>query len=222
MLDYVASRRVIGARQSNPSAMLIIISAHVALLAIVMSSKVDVTRHIFRDPPTKIDLIADPPPPPQITPPRPAKTPPSVLTTPTQIVTTRPIEPPPVSTVPTQPDPGTAVGGGGAGVIPVIPRPVVTTPIHHDARLLTPPSELKPPYPADKLLTEEEAVLTLRLTIDPNGRVTDVQPIGRADRSFLEAARRHLMAHWRYAPATDDGRAIAATTVITLRFMLDS
>lgn len=221
MLDYVASRRAIGARQSNPSAMLIIISVHVALLAILMSSKMDVTKHLFRDPPTKIDLITDPPPPPpnltvRIPPkPQPIASPPTIVKTPS-------LEPPPVSANPVQPDPGPAVGTGGVSVIPVVPKPVVTTPIHHDPRLLTPPSELKPPYPADKLLSEEEAVLTLRLTIDPNGRVTDVQPVGRADRSFLEAARRHLMAHWRYAPATDDGRAMATTEVITLRFMLDS
>ena len=222
MLDYVASRRAIGARQSNPSAMLIIVSVHVALLAIVMSSKMEVTKHLFRDPPTKIDFVPEPLPPPQLTPQKTPRTPPTVLTTPNQTVKTPPIETPPVWTVPTQPGPGTAVGGGGAAVIPTIPQPAVTTPIHHDPRLLTPPSELKPPYPADKLLSEEEAVLTLRLTIDPNGRVIDVQPVGRADRSFLEAARRHLMAHWRYAPATDDGRAIATTEVITLRFMLDS
>jgi len=38
---------------------------------------------------------------------------------------------------------------------------------------------------------------------------------------FLEAARRHLIAHWRYRPASEDGRAIASTAVITLRFQLD-
>jgi periplasmic protein TonB len=220
MLEYVASRRAIGARQSNPSAMLIIISAHVALLAIVMSAKMDRTRS-FHEPPLVIDPIRDPPPPPPKVATRIPPKPQPIATTPT-IVRTQPIEPPPVSANPIQADPAPPLGTGGAGVIPVVPKPVVTTPIHREPRLLTPPWELKPPYPADKLLSEEEAVLTLRLTIDEHGRVTDVQPVGRADRSFLDAARRHLMAHWRYQPATDDSRAIASTTVITLRFMLDS
>ena len=35
------------------------------------------------------------------------------------------------------------------------------------------------------------------------------------------AARRHLIAHWRYKPASEDGRAVASSTVITLRFQLD-
>jgi periplasmic protein TonB len=48
-----------------------------------------------------------------------------------------------------------------------------------------------------------------------------VDPVGRADGEFLAAARRHLIAHWRYAPATDDGRAVGSTTTITLRFQLD-
>lgn len=221
MLDYVASRRAIGARQSNPSAMLIIISAHVALLALVMSARMERTR-LRPDPPITVETIKD-----RLIDPKPLAQPQHQTRTtpipaPRPDIPTPPLQPPTLTPNPALPDPGVALGNGGVTVIPNIPQPIVTTPIHHDPRLLTPPSELKPPYPADKLLSEEEAVLTLRLTIDPNGRVTDVQPIGRADRSFLEAARRHLIAHWRYQPATDDGRAIASTTVITLRFLLDS
>jgi protein TonB len=80
---------------------------------------------------------------------------------------------------------------------------------------------LKPPYPEAKLLTGEEAVLTLRVSIDESGRVIAVDPVGRADPVFLAAARRHLLAHWRYRPAIKDGRPVASTTVITLRFELD-
>jgi len=38
-------------------------------------------------------------------------------------------------------------------------------------QLVTPAYELKPPYPASKLVTEEEATLRLRLLIDEHGRV---------------------------------------------------
>jgi protein TonB len=82
-------------------------------------------------------------------------------------------------------------------------------------------SELKPPYPASKLASEEEATLKLRLTIDDRGHVVAVEPVGYSDREFLDAARRYIIAHWRYDPATEDGRPIATTTVITLRFQLD-
>jgi protein TonB len=81
---------------------------------------------------------------------------------------------------------------------------------------------LRPPYPESKLANEEEAVLHLRLGIAADGRVTSVEPVGRADPVFLDAARRYLIAHWRYSPATVDGRAVASTEVITLSFRLDS
>jgi protein TonB len=71
------------------------------------------------------------------------------------------------------------------------------------------------------LLSEEEATLKLRLSVDERGRVVAVDPVGRADAVFLAAARRHLVAHWRYKPATADGRAVVSSTVITLRFQLD-
>jgi len=80
---------------------------------------------------------------------------------------------------------------------------------------------VKPPYPDDKRRLDEEAVLRLRLSIDERGRVVAVEPVGRADRSFLEAARRHIIAHWRYRPASEDGRAVASSTVITLRFEIE-
>ena len=95
-------------------------------------------------------------------------------------------------------------------------------PVSTPAQPLTSPADLKPPYPESKLLAGEEAALTLRLTIDEQGRVVAVEPIGRADPIFLAAARRHLLARWRYKPAMQDGRPVRATVVVTLRFELDS
>jgi protein TonB len=100
-----------------------------------------------------------------------------------------------------------------------VPRPEG---ISSGPQLATPASELKPAYPAAKIASEEEAVLKLRLTIDEQGRVIGVDPVGRADRVFLEAARRHLMSHWRYKPAMENGHAVSSSTVITLHFQLDA
>ena len=55
--------------------------------------------------------------------------------------------------------------------------------------LITREGDLKPPYPRAKLLAEEEASLTLKLSIDERGRVVAVEPVGRADPVFLAAAR---------------------------------
>ena len=219
MLEYAASRRKLASRPSSPNAMLLINSAHVALLAVVMSAKMDLPRKLIYDPPTRIDLVPHPSPPRQ----QPVKTP---------APQARPIDnPQPQPQVPTaltvQPtiettpsiDFGKILGPSTSP--PPEPQPTPLAPARQTARLLTPPSELKPPYPASKIASEEEATLRLRLTIDEHGRVIAVDPVGPADREFLDAARRYMIAHWRYEPATVDGRAVASTLTVTLRFQLD-
>ena len=100
-----------------------------------------------------------------------------------------------------------------------LPHPTVVA--RSDAQLLTPAWDLKPPYPISKIASEEEAVLRLRLTIDERGRVVAVEPLDRVDRAFLDSARRHLLSHWRYRPAMENGHAVGTTIVVRLRFTLD-
>lgn len=221
MLAYAANRPLAGKRQSSPHVMLLIVSAHVALLAAVMSAKIETSTRLPPPPPLIRIPLPKPPPPERAhtPPPNPQHIVVSRVTDPPPLIMTPPIDPPP--TVDQGTDAGVMVGGGGASLIPDIPARPITAPIHHDPRLLTPMSELKPPYPASKLASEEEATLRLRLTIDEHGRVIGVDQVGSADREFLDAARRYIIAHWRYQPATDDGRATASTTVISLRFQLD-
>jgi protein TonB len=220
MLAYAANRRVVGERQSSPHGLLIVIAAHIALIAIVMSAKMDLPRRLH---PGAIRVtfvpLPKPPPPNQLAQPQrhPLATPP--ISDPQKAVPLplpNPVPLGPGSAV----DTGPIAGGGSAG-IPQFPVNLIPPPVHHDPSLITPSSELRPPYPQSKLLSEEEATLRLKLTISDGGRVIAVEPIGAADREFLEAARRYLIAHWRYQPATEDGRAVASSTVITLRFQLD-
>jgi protein TonB len=196
--------------------MLLIISAHVALIALVMSAKLEITSRHRVDGPTLYIPPAPPPPPPIGN---------TVKKTDTRTTpSTRPdtqTQLPPVGgqVLGGEPSAGPgpiALGGGDFPYIPPVPAP-----IRHDARLLTPQSQLRPPYPESKILSEEEATLRLRLTISDSGRVTAVDPMGAADRVFLEAVRRYLTAHWRYQPATEDGRAVASSAVISLHFQLE-
>ena len=217
MLAYAANRPGIALRRSSPNTMLAIIVAHVAVVALVMSAKMDVTRHIF-DPPTAVDLIPTPkPPPPDPIKPRLMQHPIETSTVPQPQVALPQLGTQTADATPVLP----AVNDSGPPVLPQPSANPLPEPVKLEARLLTPASELKPPYPESKLASGEEAMLKLRLTIDETGRVVAVEPIGQADRVFLDAARRYLIAHWRYRPASEDGHPVTSSTVITLRFQLD-
>lgn len=218
MLAYAATARISAARRPSPPTMLLIVSAHVALVAVVMSAKMDLPARIERSI-TRVTMVPLPAPPPperiRHTPPNHA---PSTLDRPPVIIPVpQPGEPVDLRPVPL-PFPGAVVE---PRVDPLPPGDPIALPVRHGPRLATPASALRPPYPLSKLDREEEAVLRLRLTIDARGRVIAVDSVGRADPAFLDAARRHLIARWRYLPASEDGRAIASTTQITLRFELD-
>jgi periplasmic protein TonB len=221
MLAYAANSPFVIDRMPHPNAMLAIIAVHVALLAVVMSAKMDLPRHIF-DQPTKVFWVPKPRtplPPPPISAHQTVQNQNNWIDRPdTHVKTTTDF--PPIDTGGKTVDLA-PLGGAGATVIREIPNRIVTLPISSGPQLLTQSSELKPPYPPSKLLNEEEAVLRLRLTIDASGRVIAVDPVGRTDAAFLEAARRHLIAHWRYKPAMDDGHPVASSEVITLRFELN-
>ena len=220
MLAYAANRPVAAQRRSAPNAMLAIIALHVAAIAGLMSAKLDLPDKLRRSP-IVVDLIPVPKPPTNqaVEPNRPA---------PSNSAITRSVPDVPV------PVPGPVLDDVGPApsfddiVGPTLdPTPRIgptPTPLSVKVgpRLATPASALRPPYPRSKLASGEEAVLRLRLVIDERGRVVAVEPVGPADGVFLEAARRYLLAHWRYKPATEDGRAVGATIAVTLRFQLEA
>ena len=222
MLAYAANAPRFADRHRNPKALLFIVGAHVAALAAVMTAKMDMPISKFVRT-TVIDLN-DPPPPEPVKQPPPPKEP--VRPQPAQSVIDRvkpvvPLDPagpvfvdPPIKDPPLGP-----VAGTGTQVIP--PEPI-HPPVRIAARFNTPEWALRPPYPDSKRQLEQEATLKLRLSIDDMGRVIAVEPVGDADPVFLAAARKHLIAKWRYKPATEDGRPVHSSTVITLRFELEA
>jgi protein TonB len=219
MLAYAASRPAPVDRRPHPHAMLAIIAGHVAIVALVMSAKMDLPR-IFKDPRTTVFWVPRPkdPPPPNPVHNQAQQAQNRTVDQVAQRVETLPPTGPVLDQGPPKGlDPGVLTGG--TNVITELPRPHV--PVTLDAVLMTPSSVLKPPYPESKIITGEEATLRLRLTVDDRGRVVAVDPVGRADPVFLAAARRHLIKNWRYRPASEDGRAIGSSLVITLRFQLD-
>ena len=215
MLGYADTTRA-AARKVSPPTLALIVAGHAVLLGAVMSARMAVTASVPA--PIEIDFIPLTPDPPPV--------PPEPLRPPTQ--STR-IDRPRV-VIPLPPLPGPWLGNGptidplpipGPTLIPTPSDPISATPVRIAARLATPESLIRPPYPDAKRRLEQEARLTLRLRIDERGRVIAVDPVGRADPAFLDSARRHLIQSWRYKPATEDGRAVATTITVALRFELE-
>jgi len=220
-MPVYASTPGFAAHRRHPSALLFIVGGHAVLIAAVMTAKMDLPTRFIPDI-TRVRLLpSDPPPPdPLPPPPKPERTPPqdSRFDRPDIVVPTPVLDGPVVTDppLPLPPNPGPI----GSSADPT-PQPMPVLPVRVGPRFVTPQHLIEPPYPADKQRLEEEAVLRLKLSIDERGRVVAVEPVGRTDRSFLEAARRHLIANWRYKPATEDGKPIASSTVITLTFRIE-
>ena len=200
----------------HPRALLLIVAAHAALLAAVMTARPEMLPG-FVPTITRIDLIDETKPPPENPPPpEPSQRPSSIDLPATVVRVPQPshpsIDPMPAPTI-----------DAGPIVDPNPPTRIAppADPVRVGPRFATLESDVKPPYPQSKIRSEEEAVLRLRLTIDGRGRVTAVDALGSADPVFLAAARRHLIAPWRDTPATEDGRPGATSTLITLTFTLD-
>jgi len=221
MLAYAASQPQVAVRRSSPKTLLLVIGVHVAAVAILLSVKTDVRDRITHSP-IVVNLIREtPPPPPHVAKPsQPRQTRQVESVRPQPLPHTAPISMAIPDATPTLPNIGDLLKPAIPQPPKIEPQPTpMTAPTI--ARLLTPTSELRPPYPESKLLAGDEAVLNLRLAIDEQGHVVAVDPVGRADRIFLDAARRYLIAHWRYKPATRDGHPVASSLTITLRFELD-
>lgn len=224
-MSVYASTPAFAERRRSPKALLLIVGAHAVLITAVMTAKMAVP--IFQpDPPIKIIPIKPQPEPP---PPNPPKAETQDVPRPPD---SRPYTPPknvPVpsddltgvdtSDIPSPPDLG-PIAGTSPDIGQYVPQPIPAV-VRTGPRFATPSDRIEPPYPLDKRRAEEEATLRLRISIDDRGRVVAVDPVGKADRSFLEAARRHLIANWRYKPAMEDGQAIASSTVITLTFRIE-
>ena len=201
----------------SPTALTLIIAGHAAALALVITAK---SADVFKTPITRTEVTFVEPP--EVPPPEPqdqAVPQPSEphITTVDPIVPPRPGPGPIADPLPQPlPQPGNTIGTGSQPIAIPHDPPLVRTGPH----LATAAESLRPPYPDSKRETGDEASLRLTLTIDAGGRVVAVDPVGRVDKIFFDAARRHILRAWRYRPAMEGTKAVSSTTTITLRFEL--
>lgn len=221
MLAYAANARPVG-RRNSPTTLALILGAHAVLLGFVIQNKMT----FERPDPAGIKIIP-------ITVPKPPPPPEPVLAEPQpNHASSTPYTPPTANPLPTLGSPiaTTSVPGptvidpviGTATVLtPYVPPRAIVMPVRKSAVLLTSGDDLTPPYPESRRDRGQETLLRLTLDIDARGRVIAATPSGSADSAFLDAGRRHILAHWRYRPASEDGRAIPSRVTINLLFRLE-
>jgi len=206
-------------KQSSPSSLALVILLHAAVLAAVIMIKGPQFIRI-NDGPIVVRTIPIEPDPEPVPPPR---TDPQQPQPPTSIDRFPPVVPlpplgPPVVTLPPVP--------------PVIPVPQLPTPpvLHPD-----PPAapvrrgaeldprfagQLQPPYPAEEIRAQREGRVQVRVTIAPSGRVSAVVRLMATSDAFWRVTEQQALKNWRFRPATLDGRPVADSKVMTLRFRL--
>ncbi len=113
---------------------------------------------------------------------------------------------------------------------PVLDGPVI--PENPPARPADPPkpvrmaavidsrSELQPSYPASEQRAGTEGSATVRVLVGADGRVKAVEKVSATSEGFFRATERQARLHWRFKPATLDGRPIESWQVMTVHFEL--
>jgi protein TonB len=90
-------------------------------------------------------------------------------------------------------------------------------PSTRDALLL---AHAQPRYPADAQRRGVEGNVLLRIAVDANGVPIDIGYAERSGNRELDRAALSAARDWRFRPATRDGRTVATTVNVPVRFAL--
>jgi protein TonB len=82
-------------------------------------------------------------------------------------------------------------------------------------------ADQQPPYPTSEERAQREGRVRLRVTIGADGRVKAVQRLDATSDAFWRSTERHALSRWRFRPATDDGRPVESTKVLTITFQIE-
>jgi protein TonB len=116
-----------------------------------------------------------------------------------------------------------------SAITPIAPLAISTNPVAVDPSGAAGNSEATiayetatpPAYPIEALRAGVQGTVLLKVLVDTRGMPVQVA-IERSSgsRSLDDAARRHILAAWRFHPAMRDGRAIQAWALVPVRFNL--
>lgn len=199
----------------SPTRLGAIILAHAAVLGAVALSKTEIVRPYLG--PIELIKIAPekkPPPPVDLPQTKPSAKAPQKqrLDTPEKVVTFKPQDD--VVANGGTSDPILSDPGFGDEAVSLPPEPVRVT-----ARI-DPRSELQPPYPASEERAANEGSVKVRLLVGADGRVKAVEQLSATSDAFWRATEKQALRHWRFKPATVDGKPVESRLVLTVHFQL--
>lgn len=102
---------------------------------------------------------------------------------------------------------------------PPLPPPPAA-PVREEARM-DPRARLQPAYPPAEERAAVEGSVTVTIVIGTDGRVKRVEKVRAATDAFYRATEQQALRHWRFKPATVDGRPIESRKTMTVHFRLD-
>jgi protein TonB len=206
----------------RPGGLALVVALHAAAFAGLVMAKTDIVREQFG--PTRLIDVFTPPPPPDAPPPPPSPRTPqsrSVLDAPVRILPLPPTGPT-VSEPPAPPQPPTTPPGPQtvlADATPDLPHVPVRTEVQFDPRFAR---ELQPPYPPAEEAAQREGDVRVRITVGPDGRVRAIECLSATRDVFCRATERHGRSHWRFRPATVDGRPVESTKTMNIMFRIQA
>lgn len=206
-------------KQNSPGSLAVVILLHAAVLAAVIMIKAPqfIRAHI---PPIIVESypIEQDPPPERQPQPRPEQR--SQIAQPEQIVRTEET----TQTVTTTRDPPEQTQFADAGETTAPPRqPDPPAPVRRAAELDPRyAGQLQPPYPAAEQRAQREGRVQVRVTIAPSGRVSAVTRLMATSDAFWRVTEQQALNHWRFRPATVDGRPVEGSKVMTLIFRIEN
>jgi protein TonB len=81
--------------------------------------------------------------------------------------------------------------------------------------------DFQPEYPAQEMRAQRDGLVTLRVLIGADGRVTAVEPVSATSDAFFAVTRRQALGKWRFRPATRGGVAEESWKTMTVRFRIE-
>lgn len=208
---------------SNRTASIVIVALiHIVLgYALVTGLAYNVVKQAAEDLKT-FDVEDEPPPPPEEPPPPPENNtpPPPQVVAPPPIVRTN-VAPPPVVATPVAPPPViTETARPAPPAPPAPPKPVISQAAKAKGNLLSLFSD--DDYPQSAIRNEEQGTTGFRLTIGPDGRVTDCSVTSSSGSAALDTATCNILKRRaRYSPAKlADGSSTTGTDSGRIRWVL--